>query len=191
MSMSFFSLRANDPNLTNDGNFNKLAAYSFWTWKLCHFLTSFRVFHCTLGSPRSCFHITSFSKAWHIPPSPTITSPALSRSSIPCCNIVWILHFKTRKKLIMIMNWILFYLKRNFCSRPFFSCTTSVADPDLQIRGGWTSRPWDKGGGAVSKKTFFQPFGPHFSLKIRWGRGRAPRPIPRIRYCTYLSLKHP
>ena len=29
MSMSFFSLRANDPNLTNDGNFNKLAAYSF------------------------------------------------------------------------------------------------------------------------------------------------------------------
>ena len=25
----FFSLRANDPHLTNDGNFNKLAAYSF------------------------------------------------------------------------------------------------------------------------------------------------------------------
>ena len=29
MSMSFFSLQANDPHLTNDGNFNKLAAYSF------------------------------------------------------------------------------------------------------------------------------------------------------------------
>ena len=29
MSMSFFSLRANDPHLTNDSNFNKLAAYSF------------------------------------------------------------------------------------------------------------------------------------------------------------------
>ena len=89
------------------------------------------------------------------------------------------------------MNWILFYLKRNFYSGQFFSCTTSVADPDLQIRGGgWTSRPWDKGWGAVSKENFFQPFGPQFSLKIRWG-GRAPRPLPRIHYCTYLSLKHP
>ena len=57
-----------------------------------------------------------------------------------------------------------------------------MADPDLQIGGG---------GGAVSKKIFFQPFGLQFSLKIRWGGGRAPRPLPWIRYCTYLSLKPP
>ena len=83
------------------------------------------------------------------------------------------------------MNWILFYLKRNFCSGPFFSCTTSVADPDLQIRGVGHPDPEIRGGSL--KKKIFQPFGPHFSLKIRSGRGRAPRPLPRIRYCTYLS----
>ena len=88
------------------------------------------------------------------------------------------------------MNWILFYLKINFCSGPFFSCTTSKADPDLQIRGGGHPDPEIRGGSL--KKIFFQPFGPQFSLKIRWGGGgRAPRPFPWIRYCTYLSLKHP
>ena len=43
------------------------------------------------------------------------------------------------------------------------------------------SRPSDRGGGAVSKKNFFLPLGPHFSLKIR--RGGGPRgPLPWIRH---------
>ena len=42
----------------------------------------------------------------------------------------------------------------------------SVADPDLQIRG--------KGAGDDLKKNFFRPFGPHFRLKIRGGRGAPP-----------------
>ena len=41
----------------------------------------------------------------------------------------------------------------------------SVADPDLQIRGGE---------GAASKNFFFQPFGPHFGLKIRGARSSRP-----------------
>ena len=44
------------------------------------------------------------------------------------------------------------------------------------------SRPSDKGGWgggwAVSKKIFFRPLGPHFSLKVRRGGGRTPRAPP-------------
>ena len=42
-------------------------------------------------------------------------------------------------------------------------------------RGGWSSRPWDKG--ALPQKNFLRPFGPHLGLKIR-GWGRAPRAPP-------------
>ena len=52
--------------------------------------------------------------------------------------------------------------------------------PDLEIKGGggggWSSRPLDKEGGAVSKK-IFRPFGPPFGLKIR-GDPRSPGPLP-------------
>ena len=48
--------------------------------------------------------------------------------------------------------------------------TTSVADPDLQIRGRPSHQDPDiTGGGRVSKKIFFQPIGPQFGLKIRGG----------------------
>ena len=59
----------------------------------------------------------------------------------------------------------------------------AVADPDLQIRGPWSSRPWDKGaGGGVSKKNF-RPFGPQFGLNIGGGGGGGlPRPLPWIRH---------
>ena len=62
----------------------------------------------------------------------------------------------------------------------------SVADPDIQIRvagwgGGGNGHPDPEirgGGGGVPglKKTFFRPFGPQFSLKIR-GEGH-PGPLP-------------
>ena len=41
-----------------------------------------------------------------------------------------------------------------------------MADPDHQIRGGRSSRPWDKRGGRSHKK-MFRPFRPQFGLKIR------------------------
>ena len=43
----------------------------------------------------------------------------------------------------------------------------TVADPELQIRGGGGHPdPGIGGGGAVSKKNF-RPFGPQFGLKIK------------------------
>ena len=47
------------------------------------------------------------------------------------------------------------------------------------------SRPSDNGGvgggeGAVSKKNFFRPFGPHFGRKISGGGGGAPEPLPSV-----------
>ena len=68
------------------------------------------------------------------------------------------------------------------CVPSFGTCAQSqtcrtVADPDLLIRGGGGGG--GKGGGhqdheirgeaACLKKKFFQPFGPQFGLKIRWG----------------------
>ena len=45
-----------------------------------------------------------------------------------------------------------------------------MLDPDLEIRGGWSSRPLDKGGAQSPKKiTLFHPFGLQFGLKIRGG----------------------
>ena len=65
------------------------------------------------------------------------------------------------------------------------SCSTevphTVADPDLQIRGARSSRPWDKGCGL--QKDFFRPFGPQFGLKIRGGPsppGTSPRSATAI-----------
>ena len=61
----------------------------------------------------------------------------------------------------------------------------TVADPDLQIRGSRSSRPWDKGGGGgvVSKKIFFGLFRPQFGPKIREGPsspGTSPRSATAI-----------
>ena len=48
----------------------------------------------------------------------------------------------------------------------------TVTDSDLQIRGEPSHPdPEIKGGGAVSRKKLFQPFGPQFGLTIRGGRG--------------------
>ena len=54
----------------------------------------------------------------------------------------------------------------------------SVADPDLQIRGGGGGGHPDPeiSRGAQSPKKFFRLFGPHFDRKIRGGR--APRAPP-------------
>ena len=51
-------------------------------------------------------------------------------------------------------------------------------------KGGWSSRPWDKGEGRF-KFFFFRPFGPQFGLKIRGGTG-PPGPLPWIRHCCLL-----
>ena len=83
----------------------------------------------------------------------------------------------------------------------------AVADPDLQIRGPWSSRPWDKGAGGGGSKKIFRPPGPQFGLNIggggggggglkkkfsalrasvwskhRGGGGGLPRPLPWIRH---------
>ena len=56
----------------------------------------------------------------------------------------------------------------------------TVTAPDLQIRGEPSHPdPEIKGGGAVSKKKLFQPFGPQVGLTIRgegWGGGGGPSP---------------
>ena len=48
------------------------------------------------------------------------------------------------------------------------SFTITVPDPDLEIRGGQSSGPLERGG--RSPKKFFLPFGPQFGIKI-WGGG--------------------
>ena len=51
-------------------------------------------------------------------------------------------------------------------------------DPDFAIRGG--------GGGAVAPPKFFEPFRPHFSLKIRRGGGVSAPPGPSPGSATVL-----
>ena len=50
--------------------------------------------------------------------------------------------------------------------------SSAVPDPDLEIKGGGSSRPLHNRGGWSPKKIFW-PFGPQFGLKIR-GKGRSP-----------------
>ena len=59
--------------------------------------------------------------------------------------------------------------------------TITVADPDLQFRGGG-------GGGGGLQKHFLGPFGSHLGLKIRGGGG----PLPWVRHCIrrLKKLKH-
>ena len=56
---------------------------------------------------------------------------------------------------------------------------------DLQIRGGRSSRPWDKGGGR-SPKNVFRPFGPYFGRKIK--EGRALYLPTMVRTCIHYTL---
>ena len=66
-------------------------------------------------------------------------------------------------------------------------CYKPVANPDLQIRGTWSSKPWDKmGGGGLKKNPFFVPFGlpPQFGLKIG-GVLRRHKPVPWICHCKH------
>ena len=59
---------------------------------------------------------------------------------------------------------------------------SAVSDPDLEIKGAWSSRPFDSGG-ERSPKNFFRLFGPQFGLKIR---GRVSRAPPLSGYATAL-----
>ena len=54
--------------------------------------------------------------------------------------------------------------------------SNSVPDPNLERRGGGgrSSRPLDKGGGAVFQKNFFRAPGPQSGLKIRGDPGPSP-----------------
>ena len=57
----------------------------------------------------------------------------------------------------------------------------SGPDPNLETRGGQSSRPFEKsggGGGVGGLQKTFRPFGPQFGLKI------GPRP-PWIRHCCF------
>ena len=61
---------------------------------------------------------------------------------------------------------------------------SSVPDPNLEIRGGQSSRPFEKsgwvgeGGGVGGLQKTFRPFGPQFGLKIG-------PPPPWIRHCCF------
>ena len=65
--------------------------------------------------------------------------------------------------------------------------SNSVPDPNLEIRGGGigrSSRPLDKGGGAVFQKFFFGPSG------LIWSKNKGgPGPLPCIRHC-FPTLMH-
>ena len=55
----------------------------------------------------------------------------------------------------------------------------TLPDPDLEIRGSWSSRPLDKGA-PVSKQIFSAPW---VSVWSKNKGGLAPRPLPWIRQC--------
>ena len=61
-----------------------------------------------------------------------------------------------------------------------------MADSDLQIRRGRSSRPWDGRDGL--QKVFFRPFGRHFGLKVRGGGPLGPfrwsRQCSLVFYCN-------
>ena len=67
----------------------------------------------------------------------------------------------------------------------FLSYRDTVADPDLQIRGGSHPYPEIRWGPSL-RKVFFQLFGPHFGLKIRgaWAP-RAPPLDPPLGYNVF------
>ena len=60
-----------------------------------------------------------------------------------------------------------------------------VSDPDLEISGG-ASHPDPQIRGARSPKKNFQPFGPHFGLKL--GGGGPSGPLPWIRHCALQAI---
>ena len=73
----------------------------------------------------------------------------------------------------------------------FVSCCSAGCRP-WDKGGGQSSRPLDRGGGCSHPKKFLEPFRPHFSLKIRRGRGvRAPRgpPLDSPLCCTPLRCR--
>ena len=88
---------------------------------------------------------------WHVGFSPRILYNLVSVS------IVWF--------ALYVFTGLSNSFMRSFLPRPFQinAVPTSVADPDLETRGG--------GGDGLPPK-FFHPFGPWFSLKLRGG----PRP---------------
>ena len=63
----------------------------------------------------------------------------------------------------------------------------AVADPDVQIRGARSSRPWDKWEGGL--KNIFRAFGPQFGLKIRGDQCPWAPPLdpPLIAYCFWFT----
>ena len=56
----------------------------------------------------------------------------------------------------------------------------TVADPDLQIRGARSSRPWDKGGGGWSPKKFFLALQSSVWSKNKGGPDTSPRSATAI-----------
>ena len=58
---------------------------------------------------------------------------------------------------------------------------TAMADADLQIRRGGSSRPWDKEEGGLPQK-FFSVLRASFSSKNKGGGGGLPGPLPWIRH---------
>ena len=88
-------------------------------------------------------------------------------------------------------------LKRGFCEDSTYesvrsegfhnmTCLISVADPDLQIRGRRSFRPWDKGG-AQSQKNFFSARRASIWSKNKGGRApRAPALDPPLNMDTPL-----
>ena len=68
-----------------------------------------------------------------------------------------------------------------------FDISLSVPDPDLDIRGGRSSRPWDKGEGAVSKNFFSALRTSVWSKNKRRGRASLAPPLdPPLSLLDYI-----
>ena len=131
----------------------------------------FRPFHSQSERERPCKAVLTFESVDEImcsDHSNETFSAVLSRGTIylVCCSNFWVYG---SNPMVLPFKWKLY--------SSTFTWYYSVADPDLHIGGGgWSSRPWDGGGGA-SKNFFFGPWG------LIWG---GPGPLAWICHCYWL-----
>ena len=86
-------------------------------------------------------------------------------------------------------NYYCYEKNHSFHYPVFFLSVRTVADPDLQIRGGGHPDPEIRGGPGVPPN-FFWPFRPHFGQKMGGGGG-SPLDLPLLQsHHNPLYIKH-